>query len=246
VKKIEMNLTRLQEILLILAAISSQPRSALRTLLPVDVEENDDLYFTVCNYLQILICNFLDEWKRLAPYASDSEIQKALRIASPAVERTRRWKGLRRIRSRLLAHGLRDKDGHPAWHWDVFEEYEAPTAYAGTILLGECAVRAIHIALERHEREHAEGLKELVQRGREIDDRGIRTRGDIQAELERIYNEIRKVAQEVTQQPVCGSLDFPLSLWYPRSNSRPERSSTFVCCAMLVGGRLVKCPIKKT
>lgn len=197
-KKIEMNLTKLQETLLILAAISSQLKSALRTLLPVDVEENDDLYFTVCNYLQILICNFLVEWKRLESYGSDSEVRKTVRIASAAVKRIRSWKGLPKIRSRLLAHGHRDKDGHPAWYWGVFEEYKAPTVYAETILLGECAVRAIHITFEHHGREHAEGLKELVQRRREIDDRGIRTGGDIEAELERIDNEIRKVAQQVT------------------------------------------------
>jgi len=198
VKKIEMNLTKLQEILLILAGISSQLKSALRTLRPVDVEENDDLYFTVCNHLQILICSFLDEWKRLESYGSDSEIQKTLRIASPAVKRIRSWKGLPKIRSRLLAHGFRDKDGHPAWHWDALEDYEAPTAYAETILLGACATRAVDVVLQRHEREHAEGLKELVQRRREIGDRGVRTGGEIEAELERIDNEIRKVAQQVT------------------------------------------------
>lgn len=193
-----MYLTKLQESLLVLTGIEHQIESALQTLVPKEHIEDDNLKFTVCNHLHIIICSFLDEWKILESLGEDSEIQKTLLIASPAINCIRSWKGLEKIRSQLLAHGHRDKNGHVAWAWDVFARYNAPTAYGEMIVLGNCAVKAIKIAFLRHQKEHEEASMEIKKLNRDIEEKGARTVGDIKLELEKTDNKIKEIAQSIT------------------------------------------------
>jgi len=199
-----MEFTPLQESLLQLAALKSQLESALRTMVPEDRVKDEDLKFTVCNHIQILLCSFLEEWKIFESLGRDKRIRDTLKIASPALDRIRRWRGLRKVRSTLLAHGLRDRKGAPAWPWVVFKKYEAPTAYAETILLGNCALLAIEVALARHLAEYKEATCKLLQMNRDIEDKGIRTVGEIKIELDKIKVEMLRIARVLHN---CCALD---------------------------------------
>ena len=192
-----MKISNLQKSLLILVGIKNQLEPSLRTLVPKERIKDEDLKFTICNHIQILICNFLEEWKILESQGKDESIRTTLQIASPAVERIRQWKGLRKVRSRLLAHGHREYNGRVAWAWNVFAKYKAPTAYAETILLGNCAIKAIKIALQRHRSIYKKAVSELLRLNRRIEERGIRTIGEIKEGLIKIDEKIKSIAREI-------------------------------------------------
>jgi len=147
--------TPLEQCLLVLAGLRSQFVSALNSLTsssrPV---ENEDLSFTVCNHIQILLCSFLDEWKIFTSFGKVPAVRDTLKITSPAINRIRSWTGLSRIRSTLLAHGLRNRDGTLVRTWDLFNSSKSPTAYQETVLLGKLAVLVIKETLSRHHGEY--------------------------------------------------------------------------------------------
>jgi hypothetical protein len=109
----EKRFTPLQESLLILAALRNQIRWALLTIVPEGRAKDESLKFTVSNHIQILLCSFLDEWSTLEKLGRDEKLRTTLKIVSPALDRIKRWRGLPKIRSTLLAHGQRDKKGAP-------------------------------------------------------------------------------------------------------------------------------------
>ena len=143
-------LSPLQESLIILVSLNNRIEKALNAMVSKDHMEDEDLKFTITNHIHILLCSFLDEWKKLEALGSDEKIKNTLKFTSPAIARIRRWKGLPKVRSILLAHGLRDKDGVAALPWDVFGKYDAPTAYAETILLGNCVLLAVAVVINQH------------------------------------------------------------------------------------------------
>ena len=121
-----MNFSPLEESLLILYGLNSQLKAALQPLVPEKNIRNEDLKFTVCDHIQILLSSFLNEWKTFEGLGQDQKIRNTLKITSPALYRLRIWKGLTKVRSKLLAHGHRDKSGAPAWAWDVFDDHDCP------------------------------------------------------------------------------------------------------------------------
>jgi len=95
----------------------------------------------------------------------------------------------------LLAHGHRDKSGSPAWAWDVFDVHDCPTAYAETILLGNCAVIAVDITINRHQTEYRQAGLRLMNERKNIQDKGIRTTEEIEKELNVIKAEIARISK---------------------------------------------------
>ena len=194
-----MALTNLQENLLILALIKGQLEAALRTLIPEEHIKDEDLKFTVTNHLHILICSFLDEWKRLEGLGTDATVRTTLRLCSPAISRIRQWTGLHKIRSTFLAHGSRDKTGSLVYAWDVMNEQAVPTRYAETILLGNCALVASNIVFQRHSQEYTDATAQISAQSRDIPERGIRTVGEIKEELAKIGVDIQRIADNLKE-----------------------------------------------
>jgi len=189
-------LTPLQESILILLGIKNQIEVALKSIQSKERVQDEGLKFTVCNYIQILVCSFLEEWWKLERLGTDSEIQKTLKVASPAIDRIRKWKGLAKVRSQLLAHPHRDSNGRFKTPWQVFARYSAPTAYGETIVLGNCANKATSVVLKRHAKEYELAFAIVESQAEEIDDKGVRTVGEIRSEL-------IKVDQKITEQFRC-------------------------------------------
>lgn len=139
-------LTNFQETLLILMEIRGHIYASLMSLFPKEDRLSDEnLLFTITNHLHILICNFMEEWKRFESYAKiNKNVITTLKVASPAIKRIRRWKDLRLFRSQLLAHSHRDKNNrYIPWEPIYLFQYNSPTSYAEIILLGHCALCAI-------------------------------------------------------------------------------------------------------
>ncbi len=190
--------TPIQETLLILTSMGNQLKKALASLVSEDRINDEDLKFTLSNHIHILLCSFLDEWKVLESMGQNITIQNTLKIASPAVKHIRKWKGLEQVRNKLLAHGQRHNNRAPAWPWEVFAVYDAPTRYAETILLGKCALVSIDTAFIRHQKEYDESAKVLQEVNRTISDKGIQTIGEIKSELTRIKSEMLGIARKIS------------------------------------------------
>ncbi|MBA7654050.1 hypothetical protein ES703_61924 [subsurface metagenome] len=188
-------LTSFQESLLVLAALSNQIEWALKAMVPKDRIEDKDLKFTISNHIQILLCSFLDERKRLEALGCDDKIRATLKMASPALDRIRRWRGLRKLRSTLLAHGHRTREGAFVWPSKVFGNHPIPTAYAEIILLGNCALLAVRVVLTQHQSDYQEAVQQLSNLKKDIEDEGIRTVGEIKEELNKIKAEILKITE---------------------------------------------------
>ena len=183
-------LTSLQESLLILAALSNQIGWALKAMISEDRIKDEDLKFTISNHVQILLCSFLDEWKRLEALGCDDKIRTTLKMVSPALDRIRQWGGLRELRSMLLAHPHRDKRGAFVWPSKVFGEHHIPTAYAEIFLLGNCVLLAVRVLLTQHQSDYQEAEQQLSNLKKDIEDKGIHTMGDIKAEFGKIKDEM--------------------------------------------------------
>ena len=192
------DLTPLQESILILLGIKNQIGVALKSIQPKERIQDEGLKFTVCNHVQILVCSFLEEWRKLEGLGTESEIQKTLKVASPAIDRIRKWKGLAKVRSQLLAHPHRASDGSFVPAWQTFANYSAPTAYGETIVLGNCALKATSVVLKRHAKDYRIAIAILESQAEEIADTGIRAVGDIKSELREVDQQIAERFHSIT------------------------------------------------
>lgn len=180
----------LQESILALVGIDNQILYALKSIQAEGGIKDEDLKFTVCNHILILLCSFLEEWRRLERLGANNEIRKTLYIASPAVTRVRRWKGLKGVRSQLLAHSHRTSDGKLVAAWEAFNRFSAPTAYAEIIVLGSCARKATYVVLMRHAEDYKLALTLVESERRKIETKGVRKVDEINAELEKVNQQI--------------------------------------------------------
>jgi hypothetical protein len=195
-------LTPLQESLYVLVALNNRIKKALTAMVSKDHMKDEDLKFTITNHIHILLCAFLDEWRKLEALGSETQIKNTLKITSPAIGRIRQWKGLPKVRSILLAHGHRDKDGVAALPWDVFGKYDAPTAYAETILLGNCVLLAVAVVIDRHRADYQEVFNQLSSKKRYIEDKGIKTIEEIDEELRKIKKNMLVELSKVGGVPI--------------------------------------------
>jgi hypothetical protein len=179
-------LTKLQETLLVLGALKNQLQPALKVIKRYMAD--DDLKFTATNHLMILVSSFLDEWKRLEGLGFDPDVRKTLDTAKPAVNRIRQWRGISRLRSSMLAHGFRQKDGSLTQIAELLQPGRAPVRYAEQVLLAECAVYAISTAICQHRKAHREAVAFMYQArsGQVSDGGGVDTMGEFHQEVARI------------------------------------------------------------
>lgn len=144
------------------------------------------------NYLLILVASFLQEWQQLERLGSDAEIRRTLIAAAPATRRIRAWRGISRIRSSMLAHGFRDKDGRLVNTTALFGPGQVPTTFAGQLLLGELAVYAIATALSHHRAvcTNALGIISALWPDEEPEACGISTMAEFEQEIATLRREI--------------------------------------------------------
>ncbi len=72
-------------------------------------------------------------------------------------------------------------------------EYEAPTRYAETMLLENCAILAIDVTLRLHYDEYDRACQVLKKTNRKINGKGISTVGKLKAELVKISSEMANI-----------------------------------------------------
>jgi len=159
--------------------------------------EDEDLKFTVFNYVQVLLCSFTEAWQYLERMGDLPEVCKSLRVASPAIDRIRKWKGLYKIRSMLIAHPTRDSDRKFTYSWDAFAQFDAPTNYAEILFLGNCALRAGKILLRYHHDAYESAWRIASTQMKNIDRIGITTVGDIKRELQILDEEMASIESDI-------------------------------------------------
>jgi len=191
--------TPLEQCLLILAGLRSQLLAALNSLSSSRPVENEDLSFTVCNHIQIILCSFLYEWKIFKSFGKTPVVRDTLKITSPAIDRIESWTGLARIRSTLLAHGQRDRDGTLVRTWDVFNSSKSPTAYQETVLLGKLALLVIRETLSRHHGEYHRAAQRLSQFHTPIKRQGISTVEEANAVFTTIKVEMSEISKHLAE-----------------------------------------------
>jgi len=184
--------------MLILVGIKNQIEVALKSIQPKERVQDEGLKFTVGNHIQILICSFLEEWRKLEGLGTEGEIQKTLKVASPAIDRIRKWKGLSKVRSQLLAHPHRASDGTFVPPWQTFTNFSAPTTYAETVVLGNCAKKATIVVLKRHAKDYRLAITIVESQAEEIVDTGVRTVGEIRSELREVDQQIAERFRRIT------------------------------------------------
>lgn len=153
-------LSPLEEVLLLLAGLKNQLEPCLRAFKRYvhDYEAKTSL----ANYLLVLVASFDQEWQRLEHLGDSAEVKHTLVAASPTLKRIRRWRGLHRLRSSMLAHGFREKKDRLVNTSHLFGPTDAPTDFAGQLLLGELAVYAIATAICHHSGINAGALTKLL------------------------------------------------------------------------------------
>lgn len=195
-------MTKFQETIVALTAIRNNLERAILCLYSASGShlaskperlKDQNLLFTLNNYLQILLCSFLEEWSKFGGFAKkDESVKETLRIVSPATSRFKQWPGLNKIRSSLLAHSPRDKNGKIVFPWVAFGDEKCPTTYEETLLLTSCVLMAVDNAKARHKSEQEEVEKEILAMNRTIAIRGIPNT----SELEKQFADIQKQIEE--------------------------------------------------
>jgi len=190
-------LTSIQESLVILTAIRNQIEKVVLAFYDVSGTElsarpdrfaDQNLRFYSQNYLQILLSSFLEEWGRFSALAKDNvHVLETLNQCKPAMDRFKNWKDLRNVRSQLLAHPFRDKDGRIALPWDILRGSRTPTTLGETLLLGFCSNLVIDRMKARHEGERAAAEAILLRQDRTVPQKGIST----SEQLEKIFAEVQ-------------------------------------------------------
>lgn len=167
------NLTPLQTSLLSLAAVKTYLSDALR---PAKAVTRQDLRDSLASYLMISVHSFNQEWKRFEGLGrNDLVVRETLRIASPLVRRIRSWKRISKLRSSALAHEPYDAlNGKLVDMRELFGPGKAPSEFWEQMLLAECAVWAISVALQRHDHERRLAVAQVYSEGpHEIERCGI-------------------------------------------------------------------------
>lgn len=159
-----LNLTPLQTSLLSLAAVKTYLSDALR---PAKAVTRQDLRDSLASYLMISVHSFNQEWKRFEGLGkNDLVVRETLRIASPLVRKIRSWKGVSRLRSSALAHEPFDaQNGKLVDMRDLFGPGKAPSEFWEQMLLAECAVWAISVALQRHDHDRQLAVAQVYSEG---------------------------------------------------------------------------------
>lgn len=144
-----MGLTPIQENLLIFQSLVNYIEMALSTIPPhKDRLKDEPLKFILSNWLLLQISSFLDEWKKFEGLGKDNiPIQKIAQKTSPYLKRIRKWKGIYKFRSMVLAHSFRDENNNFISAPKVHLKHDVPTAYAEIFLLANCAINAMKVAL---------------------------------------------------------------------------------------------------
>lgn len=183
-------ITTFQSSLLSLAALKGFLEDALR---PIKFVDRADCVASLSSFILINVHSFNQEWKRFESFArNDLEVRQTLKLAGPFVRRVRSWKGLSRLRSGFLAHEPFDKDDQSLV--DVrgfFGDGKAPSELWEQILLGECAVYAIGIALTRHDVDRRGAVEIVYKDGpHHIELCGISTEAEFNEEIEKLRGEL--------------------------------------------------------
>jgi hypothetical protein len=140
--------------------------------------------FLLQNHLQILISSFLVEWPRFVSYAkSDLRIREMLRQLKPVTDRFNGWSDLRSVRSKILAHPFRDKQGGIVSPWEVFRESKSPTTLAETLLLAFCVCMVVDRLKARHSGDVAEIDGVIQSMDRTVPAKGIELARDLEIAL---------------------------------------------------------------
>lgn len=184
------NLSRLEEVMLVLAGLKNQLEPCLRTF--KRYKHDHESKSCLANYLLILVASFLQEWQQLERLGSSPEIRRTLIAAAPATRRIRAWRGISRARSSMLAHGFRGKDGRLVNTTTLFGPDQVPTTFAGQLLLGEFAVYAIATAICHHKAaaDNALSLLSTVWPDEEPAACGINTMAEFEQEIATLRGEI--------------------------------------------------------
>lgn len=195
-------MTNFQESIVALTAIRNSIERALLCLYSADgthlvarTERIKDsvLIFTLQNYIQILLCSFLDEWQAFSSFAkNDDSVKKTARILAPAIDQFKKWPGLHKVRSNMLAHSPRDRGKKIFFPWVAFKNLRCPTTPEEIILLALCALRSVDYVKEQYKTEQIEAEKEILKADRSIAVQGI---ANIK-ELERTFSEIQKQIEQ--------------------------------------------------
>lgn len=184
------NLTRLEEIMLVLAGLKNQLEPCLRTF--KRYRHDQEAKTCLSNHVLILVASFLQEWQQLERLGSSPEIRRTLIAARPATRRIRDWRGITRVRSSMLAHGFRGKDGRLVNVTTLFGPDQVPTTFAGQLLLGELAVYAIATAICHHKAAADSALSSLAAAwpDEEPEAGGINTMAEFEQEVATLRREI--------------------------------------------------------
>lgn len=184
------NLSDLEEVLMVLAGLKNQLEPCLRNFKRYRHDKEAQGIFA--NYLLILVASFEQEWQRFEAFGKDPKVRRTLTAAAPALKRIRKWRGLHRLRSSMLAHGFRDKDGRLVNVATLFGANAAPTNYEGRCLLGELAVYALATAMCHHRELHHQALQSLLKvwPDEEPEACGISSKDEFDQEIECVRSEI--------------------------------------------------------
>ena len=148
------------------------------------------LLFTLQNYLLILLCSFLDEWRRFSSFAkNDARVIQANKIVKPAMDRFQRWPHLHKIRSGMLAHSP-NNSGEMIFPWEAFAKYRCPTTLEEILLLAFCSLMAVDHVKDRFAEDQAEAEKEILNMDRAIKAQGVPNTAQLESEFAAIQEQI--------------------------------------------------------
>jgi len=200
-------MTNFQKTIINLTAIRNNLERVIRCIYSVDDSsrlsnrperiEDSLLCFILQNYLQILLCSFLEEWGKFSGFAkNDVKVMGTLQIVSPATKQFKKWSGLRKIRSCLLAHSPRDKSGEIVFPWIILNKEKSPTTLEETILLTFCVFLIVDNINERYESEKEIAVKEILAMDRKVTTQGIPDTAELEKQFANIQSQVAKNKQE--------------------------------------------------
>lgn len=136
----DVGLSELQHSLLIMNGIRGEVSIVIKNFPNSPVGQDEELKFILANYLELKICNFLEEFAFLQRELRKVKKEQILRVLAPLYAPIKENSRIEELRNKNIAHGHRDKKGRPAYGFQVLVEKNLPQYYESILFLGRCVV----------------------------------------------------------------------------------------------------------
>ena len=180
----------------ILGLLSNLIGGQFETLTKVETKDRmtrEMLLFNAKSLMILYTDSFIEEWdNHLVQNASQQNKEILIiykKIAQPAIDRIKKWSGIKSFRNKILAHNFRDKKGKPIFPFINLKEVIIPDHISELYLLKMCIKAATDVISKPFKNELSQNTIDFFPKISEYKARLI----DAESEMKQVVGQINEI-----------------------------------------------------